>query len=212
MKKLGFLIGLGALAVASSLHAAIITYDMAIEFSGATAPAGAGPWMRFTIADTAPDTVSVKIDNIGLVGTEFVSGAYLNLNPALNPASLNFSLPVQVGSFALPSIDKAVNAYKADGDGFFDIRFNFANANSQRFGVGESVTYTVTGISGLNATDFDFLSVNGPPDKNGFPAAAHVLSIGLDGEDSGWVTVVPEPASMSLLALGMLPLLRRRRV
>jgi hypothetical protein len=206
---------LGALALAagvfvSGAQAAVITYDASIEFSGATPPAGAGPWLRTTISDAGADTVTIEFNNIGLVGTEFVANWFLNLNPALNPVSLNFQSPVQVGSFALPTINRGVNAFQADGDGLFDVRLDFSNAGPQRFGVGEKLTYTVTGISGLNATDFAFVSVNGPVGANGFPMAAHVLSIGPNGEGSGWVSV-PEPAALSVLALATPALLRRRR-
>lgn len=195
------------LALSASAHAALV-FDTSIEFSGATPPAGAGPWVRTTIADAGANAVTIKIENVGLVSTEFVRELTLNLDPALDPTLLGFNSPVQVGTFALPTISTGVNLFKADGDGFFDVKFDFATANPQRFGVGETVTYTVTGITGLDESDFNFISVNGPVGNNGWPVAAHVQGIGAGGNFSGWVTV-PEPA-LGALALAAIPLLRRR--
>jgi hypothetical protein len=200
-------IGLLAL-VCSTSHAAVVTFGLNIEFSGGTPPAGVAPWVTATITDTGPDAVTIAIVNGGLIGSEFTRGFYLNLNPAMNAANLVFGTPTQVGTFAIPSIDKGTDAFKADGDGFFDLRFNFATAAPQRFGAGESITWPVTGITGLDATDFDFLSVGS---NSGLPAAAHVQGIGANGEDSGWITV-PEPAAGSLLLLGAALMGRRRRV
>lgn len=208
VKKLSFGAALSVLTVAGAANAALV-FDSAIEFSGATPPAGAAPWLRTTIANAGTDTVTIKFENINLVGTEFVSKMFLNLDPAMNPADLSFGSPVEVGTFALPTINKGTNLYKADGDGFFDLVFEFATANPQRFGAGESLTYTVTGITGLNENSFNFLSVNGPVGNTGYPVAGHVQGIGPNGADSGWVTV-PEPCSLALL-VAAIPLLRRQR-
>ncbi|MGB2936607.1 MAG: PEP-CTERM sorting domain-containing protein, partial [Phycisphaerae bacterium] len=97
-----------------------------------------------------------------------------------------------------------------DGDGNYDILVAFADGElGNRFTAGDSIHYTVTGIAGLTAGSFDFLSA--PSGGHGpFLVAAHVRSIGPD-EDSGWVAT-PEPASVGLLALGLgaVAALRRR--
>lgn len=196
-----------SLALVSAANAALV-FDTSYEFSGGTAPSGPAPWVRTTISDAGANTVTIKIENLNLVGTEFNRQLSLNLDPALDPTLLNFSSPVQVGTFNLPTISTGVNAFKADGDGFFDVLFEFATPNPQRFGPGEAVTYTVTGITGLDESDFNFISVNGPVGNNGWPVAAHVQGIGTGGNFSGWVTV-PEPA-LGALALIAIPLMRRR--
>ena len=97
-----------SLGLMASTQAAVISYDFGSEFSGGTAPAGAPPWIRVTITDVAADTVTVAFNNINLVGTEFVSKMYVNLNPALNATGLSFGSPVQVGTLRGQDIGKAL--------------------------------------------------------------------------------------------------------
>ena len=205
------------LALAGSARGSVITFRLVEEFSGGTPPEATvpPPWLTVTLDDGANDTdgiVTLTLAATNLTDTEFVSAWYLNLDPLLGPASLLFSSPTKTGTFDAPTISTGVNAFKADGDGKYDILFAFATTNkaggSHRFGVGDSIRYTVTGIASLTAASFDFLSA---PDGGHGPyhTAAHVQSIG-SGEDSGWITA-PEPASVALLALGGLALVLRRR-
>jgi len=194
----------------ASADGSVINFGMTIEFSGGTPPVGAAPWLTTTMDDGGtPGSVILTLEATNLTGTEFVSGWYLNLDPSLDPTSLVFSSPTKTGTFDDPSISLGTDAYKPDGDGKYDILFGFATSGSgggsHRFGVGDSVQYTVTGIGTLVAGSFNFLS--SPDGGHGpFFTAAHVQSIG-GGEDSGWVAateaIMPEPATLSLMVLGL---------
>ena len=202
------------LASAAGVHGSIIIFTANYEFSGTgVSPEGTAPWLTVTIDDGVNDTdgiVTLTFQATNLTGSEYVDKLYLNLDPILDPTKLQFTSPVQTGTFELPGISKDVNAYKADGDGEFDIEFSFATVEDDRFGADEAVKYTVSGIAGLTADSFDFPS---NPKKSGdpsFPFAAHVNSIG-PGAKSGWVST-PEPATMALMAAGFgLIAVRRRR-
>jgi len=161
-------------------------------------------------------SVTLTLDNLNLVGGEFVSGWYFNLDPILDPDSLIFSAASSFGGngFDLPTIETETNDFKADGDGLYDILFDFSTSGQgggiHRFGAGETFTVTISGIPGLNAHSFQFLSM--PAGGHGpFFTAAHVQ--GINGSDSGWVTI-PEPSSMLIglgASIGAIGLVLRRR-
>lgn len=210
-----------ALAVAAGLfaasaaltpaHAALvqITYDYSVEYSGATPPAGAQPWLRATFDDeNTTGSVKVKLEALNLVGTEFVRTWAFNLDPALNPAQLLFSAATKTGSFNDPTIELNANTVNVAAGALMDVGFNFSpgGGTNARFTAGDVLEYTVTGIPTLNAFSFGFLSSG----NASLLTAAHVQGIGDDGANSGWVTV-PEPASLGLAAVACLPLAARRR-
>jgi hypothetical protein len=166
-------LGAGMLLATESSQAAIVSWDLNIEFSGATPPAGAAPWLRASFDDGGTSgSVTMTLTPLNLVGSEFVRYWYFNLDPALAPTSLVFSAPVKAGTFTDPVLAVGVNAFQADGDGLYDIELAFANSGAERFGAGE-VSYTITGIPALTASSFNFLSA--PAGGNGpFHTAAHV--------------------------------------
>jgi PEP-CTERM motif len=218
--RLGLAVALvAALLVPASAHATSITGVLDFTFSGSS-PSG-DPTV--TVDDGGvPGSVELTFDLTDLSPTEFADDFYLNFNPAKDVTALSI---VQNTGDLVNEIVIDLNNNKADGDGFFDILFDWPpppGSPSNVFGAGETATFTVTGIADLVATDFVFPSINGPVGKNGFYAAAHIQSIGTDGEDSGWVGVdtdptitthgVPEPASVLLLGLSFSALgVARRR-
>jgi hypothetical protein len=158
--------------------------------------------------DLVPGTVRLTISNIGLVGLENTDKFYFNLNPALSPAALVFSNPGGSGGFDLPDISTGVNAYKADGDGYYDVLFAFStDGQTHRFRGGQYLVYDISGIATLAAADFAFLSYDGVG-SGPYYAAASVQQIGGSGGVSGWIkpagiTYVPEPSSSVLLVLAV---------
>src|SRR5689334_18919894 len=124
------LLGTGSVRV----FAASVTYNFNNEFSSGTPPASATtPWLTAVFTDGAtPGTVTLTLTAPHLSGTEFVSGWYFNLGPnsgpgMLDPTKLHFSSgTVGSGALTLPTITEALNAYKADGDGKYDILLSFS--------------------------------------------------------------------------------------
>jgi hypothetical protein len=181
-----------------------ILYQFDTPFPMDPSPAAATPWIT---ADFENDSGGVKltISASGLSGTEFASEMYFNLDSSLSldQSSLIFSETASSGSFSAPTISQAAgdNNYKADGDGKYDFRFNFGTSSGTTFGAGDSITYFISGISGLVAADFAFESA--PAGGSGpFYAAAHIQALtgGLStwiepGGGPGSITSVPEPAS-----------------
>lgn len=189
------------LLLSAKAKASDFIYQFNATFSG-TSPTGSAPWLTAEFQDVGSGKVDLTLSSSGLQGTEFISDFYLNLNPSMDPTSLAFNQLSKTGGFTDPSISKGINTFKADGDGYYDVNLGFDTSNGSTFTVGDSVTYQISGIAGLNANDFDYTSEMGGG-AGVWLAAAHIQSIG-GGGASGWIapTVlapVPEPAPVALL-------------
>ena len=194
-------------------HADGIIYQFNAPFPNDGYPdggSGSAPWIDATFQNTSGG-VLLTVDNVGMTANEFLKGnsmpngsdggIFFNLNPSLDSSHLTFTLESGANNFGT-TFFTGNNAFKADGvGGKYDIVFDFSNG----FYGGASVTYFISGISGLDAADFAYQSVP-TAGNNQFYAAAHIQ--GLSNGSSTWVDPssgpiplmpIPEP---SVLALG----------
>jgi hypothetical protein len=210
LKKLAFVV-VCASAVCAPGFAADYQYLFNDAFSGTMPASSNNVWMNAVFHDVSPGTVELTVSNLNLTGSENVDQLYLNLAPNLDATKLNFTFLSGSGGFDVPSISQGTNSFKADGDGKYDILFDFTSSSTaqHQFTQGEYLTYTITGISGLTAADFAYLSF--PAGGAGpFYAAGHVQRIGADSQ-SGWISAdivspiasVPEPSAASLIGLAI---------
>lgn len=176
-------------------------YEFNDAYSGAIPASPLRPWVEAMFQTVTPGTVRLTITNLHLTGSENVDQLYFNLNPADQPSKLSFKLVAESGAFNTPKISTGVNRFKAGSDGNYDVLFQFSTGGTgnNRFTENESVTYYITGISNLTASDFSYLSF--PGGSGPFYAAAHVQRIGASATQSGWLLsstenplLVPEPS------------------
>lgn len=209
------LLAAGVCLAVGQAQASTLSFGYDLEFSGAQAPAGSGPWLTAIFDDhNLPGPVTLTIAAGGMSGTEKISDIYFNLDPLLAPASLVLS---HISGVVASSISKGLDCCKADGDGKYDFQLSFDTSGSNNFASGQTVSYDIAGISGLTASSFNFLST--PAGGSGpFLTAAHVLdTTGAGSGGSGWVaatTTTPLPAAAWLLGTGLLGLAgmaRRKR-
>lgn len=206
----------GLLAAATAASADFLAIELDFEYSGATAPSGSGPWLRAEFNSTTPGEVQLKLISLLNSSTEKVKDWGFNFDPSLN--ATNLSVSQESGPAATWST--GTNHWKAGGNGWYDLRFSFS-PSSDLFKQGSVAEFTITSTDPISAHSFMYQSVNGPPSKNGFYSAAHVLGIYV--EESGWIApsgppeqvLVPLPAPVALggagLALAAGVSIRRRR-
>lgn len=182
----GALLAGAAFALPATSAQASCTFELDFEFSGADEPEGGTPWLTATFENIGVDTVRLTMSASGLVEEESVDEWSFNLDPTLDPTSLSI---VHDSGEVADSVSTGADAFKADGDGSFDILFDFPNSGD-RFTSGETSVYILSGIVGLSETSFDFPSVDNQGDPTTIFTAAHIQSIDTtdnDNSGSGWI-------------------------
>jgi len=221
MKKLLLLITLvaGVIAFALPAQADKIKFDLNFEFSGATSPAGTPPpWLTATFDDgNEAGSVTLTMEATNLTGAEHVKGWYFNFESSDIVVKF-LEIDYSSGNYATVLQNPlGPQDYKADGDGLFDLLFEFPEENNpndpfdSRFGVGDTTVFTILGTN-ITVNSFNLLSETKNKNKTGYLSAAHVGGIGTE-DDSGWIApmggavqhgVIPEPATMLLLGSGLI--------
>jgi len=167
-------------------------------------PGGTPPWATLSIADSGPDTVDMTFTHSATsAAPQFITELLLNIEPFAPNLNLIESSPKIVGwQFNENGIH--------DASGKFDMQVDFETSNSgggvNRLKPGESVTFQVTG-TGLDANDFNAFS------EGDLNVLGMVHIQGINGEGSGKVAAVPEPASILawISAFGVLAARRRMK-
>ena len=181
MLSLAFMGMLAVGALATSAEATlVITLDQV--FSGFT-PGGSGPYLKATFEDVIGG-VKLTLDDLGLSTGEKISEWDFNTSNLAGISKITYDSGVKAKSVGTGS-DK----FQADGDGKYDISFQFSTS-SPLFTVGSQSVYLISG-TGISENDFNTLST--PAGGSGpFTSAAHVQGIANatdpDKTCSGWVS------------------------
>lgn len=197
-----------------------IVYNFDSVFSGSVNPGGPAPWLTATFQNDGSAGVLLTISGADLAGSEKLDAVYFNVNPTLSTSipNLTFSLQSASAGLAQPQISTGEDAFKADGDGKYDVKLAFGTGQGT-FNNGDSITYLISGITGLTADDFAYQST--PAGGTGpFYAAAHILGIS-PNNSSDWVepsagpipliSMMPEPAAFGVAAAALAAVVTLRR-
>lgn len=188
--------------------AAAVNFSLDTLYTG-TSPGPTTPWLTASITDQSANTVLMTLTANNLSAGEYVSSWDFNLNPAFNSSQISALTLVKtnLGSGTVNgTISKGVNTITSGGAGNFDLGFNFNTFGSGAFTEGDSVVFLITGISGLNAASFNYLSSGGT-----FYTAAAINGIATPARYCGSSSTsgkvgdntnnnpAPEPATVAIL-------------
>lgn len=213
------------LASLSLVNASASQMNLGLVFSAGSVPPSnpSGPWLNYSVQSLGPNSIFFTLTaTTNMTDPEKIKEFFFNFDDTLTVADLSFTLQGTAGAFTTPTISRGLNALKADGDGWYDLRLNFDTSGglADYFNAGDSISYllTYTGAGAMTEASFEFLSQPGGSEGT-YYAAAHILSTPNGG--SAWLgatTVegfppVPEPsiAALVLAAFGVMGLRRVRK-
>ena len=204
---------LGLMAFVLPAQAATLSFDLGTSFTGLDKPDpdGIGPWLTADFDDGGTSGSVYLTLTANLTDSNKVGLWYFNLDPVLDPTLLSFAVQGQptFPETTAPeaTISKGSNNQKADGDGWYDIEFNFPKSNP--FDNHESIPYLITSTEDIWASSFDFLSEPGGGEGI-WKTAAHIQSITTDSPGSTWIgdggVPVPVPPTILLFGCGLIGL------
>lgn len=194
-----------ALAVLSAPSEAMTVYNLNYVFSPPTG--SAAPLGTVTLTDLGT-AVQFDIVNKAGVGSKLDSLYFNFLHGTTNPNQLSFSnVSAVAGTYTTrlaPLTTFTVAQLKADGDGYYDGKFEYTGSNFLGNGQTLSFRLSATGQD-LAESDFHFFSIPGGGTGT-YIFASHIQNLQPGGGTSAWVgtvAAVPLPGAALLFLSGL---------